>query len=84
MGYVKNAKELLEKSQKGENPLEGWVPSVPDGEMFTIGTKDYDEFEGLGLEEMGKCGFALVAGGLGERLGYGGIKVSGTNWTEVD
>ena len=25
---------------------------------------------------MGKCGFVLVAGGLGERLGYNGIKVA--------
>ena len=76
VGYVKNAKELLEKSKRGENPLEGWVPSVPNGEMFEIGTESYDEFEGVGLKEVGKCGFVLVAGGLGERLGYGGIKVS--------
>ena len=75
VGYVKNAQVLLEKSRKGENPLEGWAPSVPDGEMFEIGTDSYAEFESLGLKEMGKCGFALVAGGLGERLGYGGIKV---------
>jgi len=27
------------------------------------------------MEELGKCGFTLVAGGLGERLGYGGIKL---------
>ena len=29
----------------------------------------------MGLHEIGKCGFVLVAGGLGERLGYGGIKL---------
>ena len=74
-GYVKNARELLERSKRGENPLEGWVPSVPDGEMFEIGTSNYNDFECVGLSEIGKCGFALVAGGLGERLGYGGIKV---------
>ncbi len=78
VGYVKNAKELLEKSKRGENPLEGWVPSVPDGEMFEIGTDNFNDFESVGLKEVGKCGFALVAGGLGERLGYGGIKVSST------
>ncbi len=76
VGYIKNARELLAKSKRGENPLEGWTPSVPDGEMFEIGTESYDKFEAVGLGEMGKCGFALVAGGLGERLGYGGIKVS--------
>ncbi len=75
VGYVKNAKDLLERSKKGENPLEGWVPSVPNGELFEIGTDNYNEVESVGLGEMGKCGFVLVAGGLGERLGYGGIKV---------
>jgi len=75
VGYIKNARELLEKSKRGENPLEGWTPSVPDGEVFEIGTESYDKFESVGLGEMGKCGFVLVAGGLGERLGYGGIKL---------
>jgi UTP-monosaccharide-1-phosphate uridylyltransferase len=28
-----------------------------------------------GLEELTHCGFILIAGGLGERLGYHGIKV---------
>jgi UDP-sugar pyrophosphorylase len=35
----------------------------------------YTHFEGIGLREIGSCGFVLVAGGLGERLGYSGIKV---------
>lgn len=75
VGYIENARELLEKSRKGVNPLEGWKPEVPQGENFNIGTAEYDEFEKAGLQEMGKCGFVLVAGGLGERLGYGGIKL---------
>ena len=75
-GYISNARELLEKSRRGENPLEGWAPSVPQGEMFEIGTKDFWDCEAVGMKEIGKCGFALVAGGLGERLGYSGIKVS--------
>lgn len=74
-GYIENAKTLLARSKKGDNPLEGWKPEVPMGESVQIGTEDYDRFEGMGMKEMGKCGFALVAGGLGERLGYGGIKV---------
>jgi hypothetical protein len=32
--------------------------------------------EALGLEAASRLGFVLVAGGLGERLGYSGIKVS--------
>lgn len=66
---------MLAKSQAGENPLEGWTPSVPTGKLFEIGTKEYAEAEKIGLGEVGACGFVLVAGGLGERLGYGGIKV---------
>lgn len=79
-GYISNAKELLENSRKGVNPLEGWKPSVPQGENVSIGTKEFDALEQKGLSEIGKCGFVLVAGGLGERLGYGGIKVSLFKW----
>jgi len=74
-GYIQNAKELLEKSKNGVNPLEGWVPSVPTGENLDLGTKEYEKFEEKGMAEMGKCAFVLVAGGLGERLGYNGIKL---------
>jgi hypothetical protein len=76
IGYLSNAINLLEKSRRGENPLEGWIPSVPKGEAFTVGTDAFLNTEQLGLKEVGKCGFVLVAGGLGERLGYGDIKVS--------
>ena len=76
LGYLSNAITLLEKSRRGENPLEGWIPSVPKGEAFEVGTDAFLKSEELGLKEVGKCGFILVAGGLGERLGYGDIKVS--------
>lgn len=75
LGYIHNARKLLENSSKGVNPLEGWVPSVPTGENFEIGTKQYEETEAIGIKELGSVGFVLVAGGLGERLGYNGIKV---------
>jgi UDP-sugar pyrophosphorylase len=75
VGYIRNAKVLLEKSKQGLNPLDGWVPSVPQGQLFQLGTTEYSEYESLGMAELGKCGFILVAGGLGERLGYSGIKV---------
>lgn len=76
IGYLSNAITLLEKSRRGENPLEGWIPSIPKGEAFEVGTDAFLSTEKLGLMEVGKCGFVLVAGGLGERLGYGDIKVS--------
>ena len=75
LGYISNAKDLLEKSKNGVNPLDGWSPHVPQGETFELGTSEFDQVEKLGLNEIGKCGFVLVAGGLGERLGYGDIKV---------
>jgi len=74
-GYITNARNLLEDSRKGVNPLEGWVPSIPRGEMFDLGTPEYEETEKRGRKELGAVGFVLVAGGLGERLGYSGIKI---------
>ena len=32
--------------------------------------------ESKGLQELSKVGLVLIAGGLGERLGFSGIKVS--------
>jgi UDP-sugar pyrophosphorylase len=32
--------------------------------------------EALGLKELSKVGLVLIAGGLGERLGFSGIKIS--------
>ena len=77
LGYISNAQKLLENSRKGVNPLEGWVPSVPQGESLELGTSQYDTLEADGMKDLGTVGFVLVAGGLGERLGYGGIKVRG-------
>lgn len=73
--YLKNAKNLLESSKIGANPLEGWTPDVPSGVIIDPLADTCLEHEKLGLTEIGKVGFVLVAGGLGERLGYSGIKV---------
>ena len=62
-------------SKDGVNPLDGWTPSVPAGEAFELGTDAYRTTERLGMKELGSVGFVLVAGGLGERLGYKGAKV---------
>ena len=58
--------------------MDGWKPSIPDGQAFEIGTDKYTKVEKKGLRELGKVGFVLVAGGLGERLGYSGAKVRRT------
>ena len=75
-GYVAGARTLLAQSRRGENPLDGWRPEVPRGEAFGVGTERWAEVERRGVPFLGRCGFVLVAGGLGERLGYGDIKVS--------
>jgi UDP-sugar pyrophosphorylase len=55
--------------------LKGWVPSLPLGETFRLGTKEFVKTEKAGIRELGNVGFVLVAGGLGERLGFSGAKV---------
>jgi hypothetical protein len=74
-GYIKNARTLLEDSRLGINPLAGWIPSVPDGQTLEVGSDAFHQMEALGMPEIGATGFVLVAGGLGERLGYSDIKV---------
>lgn len=73
--YIRRAKVLLAAAKAGSNPFEGYVPEVPSGISIEPFTAEYKYYEEKGLKHIGKCGFVLVAGGLGERLGYNGIKV---------
>lgn len=73
--YVANAKKLLRDSKDGVNPFDGWTPSVPDGIVVEYAGKEHQHLEKVGMQEVGSVAFVLVAGGLGERLGYSGIKV---------
>ncbi|CAM8889757.1 unnamed protein product [Rhodiola kirilowii] len=74
--YIKTARELLEDSRLGKNPYDGFTPSVPTGEQLTFGDDSFINFEATGIKEARKAAFVLVAGGLGERLGYNGIKLA--------
>mmetsp|Transcript_438 Transcript_438/g.1471 ORF Transcript_438/g.1471 Transcript_438/m.1471 type:complete len:583 (+) Transcript_438:178-1926(+) len=79
-GYLSRARDLLQDAKSGTNPFEGKTPEVPDGVWLDKGdsgpgSEAYAEYERLGMAEVGKCAFCLVAGGLGERLGYPGIKI---------
>lgn len=73
------SRKLLEASRAGVNPFEGMTPRVPSGVILSTEGKDkLAEFEALeaeGMKHIGHTAFVLVAGGLGERLGYQGIKV---------
>ena len=74
--YIQNARRLLEDSRKGVNPFEGCKPSVPEGENLDFGSSDFLDVERRGVEAAADAAFVLVAGGLGERLGYSGIKLA--------
>ena len=74
--YVRNGRSLLADSKAGVNPLEGWVPAVPAGTSLEFASTQYIEHEQIGEAELDGCSFVLVAGGLGERLGFSGIKVA--------
>jgi len=49
---------------------------VPTGENLSYGDENFIKFEEAGVKEAQNAAFVLVAGGLGERLGYNGIKVN--------
>ncbi|KAJ9166713.1 hypothetical protein P3X46_021420 [Hevea brasiliensis] len=74
--YIKTARELLADSKAGKNPFDGFTPSVPTGENLTFGDENFIKFEETGVREAQNAAFVLVAGGLGERLGYNGIKLA--------
>lgn len=74
-GYLRKAKELLEAARRGDNPYADFLPREPPGTRLGYGTEDFRAAEAQGLGEAKRTGFVLVAGGLGERLGYRGIKL---------
>lgn len=74
--YLNNARNLLKSSAAGDNPFEGMKPEVPSGVKLEYGTPAFVAAEERGVDLFGESAFVLVAGGLGERLGYPGIKVS--------
>jgi UDP-sugar pyrophosphorylase len=77
--YLSKARTLLKESADGVNPFEEYEAVVPEGESLSFdgeGTMSFTEAEQLGIQGMSGAVFVLVAGGLGERLGYSGIKLS--------
>ncbi|KAL3665577.1 hypothetical protein V7S43_009611 [Phytophthora oleae] len=85
-GYLSTATKLYAEL-RGES-IEGdegdvwadWRPSNPASSPELAAVADLDsklfaDLEQTGLENLDKCCFVIVAGGLGERLGYQGIKL---------
>jgi UDP-sugar pyrophosphorylase len=73
--YVMRARRFLIDSKNNVNPFDNYKPEVPNGVELRTNEPLIHEMEALGLQELEKVGFVLIAGGLGERLGYSGIKI---------
>jgi UDP-sugar pyrophosphorylase len=74
-GYITNAQKLLAEAREGANPFDGFEPQQPNLVDLTQFGERYDRYEAMGVRQFEKTGIVLVAGGLGERLGYNGIKL---------
>lgn len=75
LDYVVRARRFLEDSKNNVNPFDNYKPEIPTGVDLNPGDALLDEMEELGLQELKRLGVVLIAGGLGERLGYSGIKI---------
>ena len=74
--YTARARKLLESSRNNVNPFDGYKPSIPSGVHLRPEDDEFATMEEAGLDELCKLGFVLIAGGLGERLGFSSIKIS--------
>ena len=74
--YIQRAKVLLANSAKKMNSFHEYKIEVPyDIPHIKVGDDEFYELEKLGFKELKNSVFVLTAGGLGERLGYNGIKI---------
>ena len=73
--YIRNARKLLAEASAGTNPFDGCTPAQPDIVDLSGFGAAYDKAEATGLKCLSETAIVLVAGGLGERLGYHGIKL---------
>ena len=73
--YLSNSRLLLREAQQGLNPFEGALPEKPEGVDCTAFDARYDQLEARGTAQFERTGIVMVAGGLGERLGFDGIKI---------
>ena len=84
--YTHNARVLLRNSRLNVSPFTGLRVADADPDL-AVSLMDYTSsdpaeqarlaaLEEAGLREVSDCAFVLVAGGVGERLGYNGIKIA--------
>ncbi len=73
--YIANARTLLAGAVAEGNPFAGYSPEQPAMVDLSGFGPEYDGAEAAGLAAFADTAVVLVAGGLGERLGYHGIKL---------
>ncbi len=73
--YKANGYQLLQDSLQGKTAFEGFTPAVPSGTELTQINSEFITMENQGLRMFNRTAGVLVAGGVGDRLGYKGIKV---------
>ncbi|MBU0580573.1 MAG: UTP--glucose-1-phosphate uridylyltransferase, partial [Candidatus Margulisbacteria bacterium] len=73
--YKENALKLLKVAKEGLNPFSKYNPSKPEGVDLLEINETLIQQEQAGLKNMAGACFVLVAGGVGDRLGYKGVKV---------
>ena len=77
--YVDSASHLIDDSTKNKNPFDGYTAEIPQGEDLNYLEGSFCELESLGKEMLKHTAFALVGGGIGERLNSKYIKLSLTS-----
>lgn len=77
--YHERAKKLIKESAQSANPYADYHVGIPEGVTIHFNEHNLEKvehYENIGMGELQHTAFVLVAGGLGERLGYPGIKVA--------
>lgn len=73
--YVKNSKTLMKEYVQKKSKFDEFELEAP--ESYNLSLDNLDEllkYENIGKDELQNCGFVLLAGGLGERMGFHGVK----------
>lgn len=74
--YINRAKSLLLAARDQQNPYDGYRVATPQNAVVIDTDQQFDKYESIGVNELSQTAFVCVAGGLGERLGYQGIKLA--------
>jgi UDP-sugar pyrophosphorylase len=74
--YLERARDLLARARRGDSPYTDCVPQVPASRQLKFGSQAFLGAAEAGLAVANRCAYVVVAGGLGERLGFHGIKLS--------